>query len=516
MSPQRSVSTISAPVVVLGPWSRGRSYGVLKKSPGRELDRAHETLLGDFALALASWAKREKGEFVCCFPLGGKGGAAIARVRHMGEEELGPVALAAVVLVGPEAVAAMGGRLHRLIDQLPDPALPETGDAAVTLDLTRAPTATPVPDPGLAWADQIVAVNRGAEEVLQAMLEGVVPVEQAPRIDGWATTAALPENGQFSPAGFFRLMVHEGALPAARPRRATGSVTGGKLTIEETPPPPAWQAWSTLAAAPATRVAVQAAPWDRSWTETPAADVVAFAAIAACKRLDAGGRVALLLAVADLAAGSKGALRAGLEGGFTETLAALVRAAEPAAAAGYIRALSAAPRPLTPAIERGVAAAAASPQVLSRLTEPSLLRLSAGGLLELLAGDDWVADAKALRALGEAAVVPLLADAAARAGASEPARRLAALLAVAASDPAWSRTGVAGAVGILAGLAPSPSDRLLAHPDLMAAVLKTAPELWPAVSARAVRPALAQAQGAAEFKRALAAALMAEAFGSAA
>ena len=61
MSPQRSASTISAPVVVLGPWSRGRSYGVLKKSPGRELDRAHETLLGDFALALASWAKREKG-----------------------------------------------------------------------------------------------------------------------------------------------------------------------------------------------------------------------------------------------------------------------------------------------------------------------------------------------------------------------------------------------------------------------------------------------------------------------
>ena len=511
MSPQRSASTISAPVVVLGPWSRGRSYGVLKKSPGRELDRAHETLLGDFALALASWAKREKGEFVCCFPLGGKGGAAIARVRHMGEEELGPVALAAVVLVGPEAVAAMGGRLHRLIDQLP-----ETGDAAVTLDLTRAPTATPVPDPGLAWADQIVAVNRGAEEVLQALLEGVVPVEQAPRIDGWATTAALPENGQFSPAGFFRLMVHEGALPAARPRRATGSVTGGKLTIEETPPPPAWQAWSTLAAAPATRVAVQAAPWDRSWTEPPAADVVAFAALAACKRLDAAGRVALLLGVADIATASKGALRAGLEGGFNETLAALVRAADPAAAAGYIRALSAAPRPLTPAIERGVAAAAASPQVLSRLTEPSLLRLSAGGLLELLAGDDWVADAKALRALGEAAVVPLLTDAAARAAASEPARRLAALLAVAASDPAWSRTGVAAAVRTLADLPPSPSDRLLAHPDLMAAVLKTAPDLWPQVSARAVRPAIAQAQGAAEFKRALAAALMAESFGSAA
>ena len=93
---------------------------------------------------------------------------------------------------------------------------------------------------------------------------------------------------------------------------------------------------------------------------------------------------------------------------------------------------------------------------------------------------------------------------------------IAALPAVAASDPAWSRTGVAAAVRTLTDLPPSPSDRLLAHPDLMAAVLKTAPDLWPQVSARAVRPALTQAEGAAEFKRALAAALMAESFGSAA
>jgi len=514
MTSTRAASTISAPVVLLGPWSRGRSYGVLRQSPGRALDPAVQALLGDFALALASWAKRDKGEFVCAFPLGGKGGAAVARVRHMGEEELGPVALAAVVLVGPEAAAS--GRLHRLLGQLPDPANDAAGEAEVRLDLAAPAAVQPIADPGLAWADQIVSTASNAEATLAALLEGVSPAEQAPRLTGWASTAALPENGQFSPATLFRLMVHEGALPAARPRRATGSVAGGKLTIEAAAPPASWRAWAAMAAAPATRLAVEAAPWQVAWAEAPASDVVAFAAIAACKRLDSAGRVALLLGIADLAASAEGEARAGLEGGFNETLAALVRAAEPADAAGYIRALSDSPGHRTAAIERGVAAAAASPQVLSRLTEPSLLRLSAGGLLDLLAGDDWVADLKALRALGEAALTPLLNDAAARAGASKPARRLTALLAVAAADPAFKRPAVGAAVEALLALPAAPADRLLAHPDLMAAILKAAPRLWPAVSARAVRPALVGAQGAAEFKRALGAALMAEAYGSAA
>ena len=436
------------------------------------------------------------------------------RVRHLGEEELGPVARAVAVIVPAEVAAE--GRLHRLLDQLPDPADEATGDTPVTLALSAAPAGGAIADPGLAWEDQIVAVASAAEPAMVALLEGVDPPEQAQRLNGWASTASLPENGQFNPAALFRLIVHQGALPAARPRRATGSLSGGKLTIEHASPPASWLVWATLRDTPATRIAAEAAPWQAAWAEAPASDVVAFAAIAACKRLDAAGRVALLLAVAELAARSKGDEREGLEAGFGETLAALVRAADPDDAAAYIRALSDTPTPLTPAIERGVAAAAATPQVLSRLTAPSLLRLGAGGLIEQLAAGDWVADVKALRTLGEATLAPLLSDAAARAGTSEPARRLAALMAVAAADPAWKGAAVAPAVAALMALPASPADRLLAQPEVMAAVLKSGPALWARLSARAVRPALAEAAGVDEFKRALAAALMAEAHGSAA
>jgi hypothetical protein len=508
MTTSRAASTLTAPVLLLGPWSRGRSYGVLKKSNARDLDSADEALLGDFALALTSWAKRSTGEFICAFPL--RSGIAVCRARHMGEGELGPVAQAAVV-VAPASLP-----LQRLIGQLPDPAAEGVGDSDIYLDLGRSPKTAPIVDPGLAWADQLIAVVDEPEAALQGLLDGVTPPEQAPRLNGWATTADLPATGQFNPAELFRLIVHPGTLPAARPRRATGVLKGGRLTIEETPPPDSWAAWSLLRSDPVARHATEAAPWQLDWAEAPAADVVAFAAIAACKRLDAPGRVKLLRALASLAVAAKGDLRVGLEGGFNETLAALVRAAEPDAVAGYIRGLSDGEARFTPAIEHGIAAAAATPAVLSRLTEPALLRLGAAGLLDVLAGDDWVADVKALRALGETAVISLLADAAAKARDSERARRLAALLTVAAADPAWKRPGLGAAVATLLALEPSPSDRLLAHPELMSAVLKRDPGLWPAVSARAVRPALTAAQGAAEFKRALAAALMAEAFGSAA
>ncbi|MBX7250036.1 MAG: hypothetical protein K1X35_13455, partial [Caulobacteraceae bacterium] len=438
-------------MVLLGPWSRGRSYGVLKKSPGRDLEPAHQALLGDFALALANWAKRETGEFVCAFPLGGRGGAAVIRARRLGEEELGPVAMAAALILPAEVAAE--GRLHRFLSQVPDPADPSAGEAEALVDPAAPAPAPPVSNPGLAWADQIVALSGDPEAALGALLEGVEPPEQAPRLDGWASTAALPENGQFSPAALFRLITHAGTLPAARPRRTAGTLEAGRLAIEAAPPPVSWQAWTALRGAPAARTAAEAAPWQPAWAGAPPADVVAFAAIAACKRLDAAGRVTLLLALADLAAASPSRpLREGFEGGFSETLAALVRAADPADAAGYIRALAGAPAPLTPAIERGVAAAAASPQVLSRLTEPSLLRLGAGGLIDELAAGEWIADVKALRALGPATLASLLAAAAARAGASEPARRLTALLAVAAADPAGDGKAVAPAVEALLAL----------------------------------------------------------------
>lgn len=516
MSSKRAPGSTQAPVLVIGPWSRGRSYGVVRASPGGEPGPAAQALLGDFALSLSSWAKRQSGRFAACFALPG-GAFALVRAQHMGEADLGPVAMATVVLVAPEVAAAAGGRLHRLLGQVPDPADPESGLATVTLDPRAGFDGVPIANPGLAWNDQFISVRGEAEAALQGLLEGLTPEAQRPRIDGWATTGALPPAGQFDPWTLFRLIVHEGAPPPAGslPSHAIGSVAAGRLSMAPVPPPTAWAAWSALAADPAAKVAADSAPWDPAWAETPAADVVAFAAIAACKTLAAPGRVALLLAIASLAEGSEPSLRLGLEGGFVETLGALVRAADPAAAAGYIKALAERPAPFTPAVEHGVGAAAAAAAVLPRLPETAMRRF-AGGLVTGLSVADWIADVGDLRGLGEPVLTVLLPEAVRAAGAAPEHRRLAALMTAAAADPAFSRPGVIQALESLLALEADPADRLLARPELMDLTLTRAPNLWPALSARAVRPGLAGATTVADFKAALAAALMAESRGRAA
>lgn len=516
MSPKAAPKSFKAPVLVIGPWSRGRSYGIVRSSPGPGPDRAQQALLGDFALSLSGWAKRQTGAFVAAFPLPG-GVSALVRARHMGEAELGPVAMATVVLADGRLLAAAGGRLHRLLGQVPDPAEAETGLAPLVIDARPDFDVGPIADEGLAWNDQFISVRGDAERCLQALLEGLTPEAQRPRIDGWASTGALPPNGQFDPWALFRLVVHEGAPPPAGslPSHAIGSVAAGRLSMAPVPPPTAWAAWSALNAAPGAKQAAEAAPWDPSWADTPAADVVAFAAIAACKKLNAPGRVALLTAIAELAEGAEPSLRLGLEGGFVETLGALVRAAEPAAAAGYIRTLGERPAPYTPPIEQGVGSAAADKGVLARLPEAALRRF-AGGIVAALAAADWIGEAEDLAALGETAVALLLPEAVRVAASSGDARRLATLMTAAGASAGFSRPRVAEALEALFALPPHADDRLLARPEVMGLVLDRAAPLWPELSARAVRPGMAEATGADAFRRALAAALMAEAKGRAA
>lgn len=509
MNPRSAQKSMQAPVLVIGPWSRGRSYGVVRASPGGEVGRADQALLDDFALSLSSWAKRQTGGFVAAFALPG-GGFALVRARHMGEADLGPVALASVVRVSADLAAAAGGRLHRLLDQIPDPADSETGLAAVALDPRAAFSGTPIADPGLAWNDQFITVKGDPERTLQALLEGLTPEAQRPRIDGWASTGALPGAGQFDPWRLFRLIVHEGAAPPAGslPSHAVGSVASGRLSMAPVPPPTAWAAWSALNAEPATKVAAEAAPWTPAWADTPASDVVAFAAIAACKTLNAAGRVALLTAIADLAERAEPSLQLGLESGFNETLGALMRAAEPSAAAGYIKALAERAGPFTPVIEHGVGVAAA--ETLARLPEPAVRRFASG----LVTGLSSKGEGAALDGAGSTMVAILLPEALRAAGDSAAGRRLAARLTAEAAGSGIP--AAAQALETLLALPADPADHLLAAPAVMSVALDHTPGLWPRLSARAVRPALDQATGLAAFRAALSAALMAEARGSAA
>ena len=491
--------TVTAPVLLLGPRSRGRSYGVLRRSPGPEPDSATLALLNDFALSLAGWAGRNQGGFAACFPTP-DGGVALARAERLGEAELGAVGQAAVVLLGPDAAAEEG--LHRLIGRLPDAADPEVGKAAVRLPLDGGEAIKPIPNTGLAWADQVIGVDGDASGALQALIEGVYPPAQKRRVRGWATTADLPEVGSFRPAELFQLMTHPGA-----PRRATGSISGGVLTSKDPPPPASWQAWSALARSPATRFAADAAPWNPSWAETPAADVVAFAGIEACKRLDTAGRVELLRGVAALADASEGAVSEGLQGGYTAILDALSRAGEPAAAADYLGGLLSGPVP--EAGLRGAAAAAAAQAVLQRLSPDEVARLAGAGLVDALAGQEWTSPS-GLRDLNPAVLGVL-----ARAALSEPgeeARTLAPRLIAAEARTA----GFAEDLDALMRLPRHAADTALARSEVVEAVVDARPEHWSELVARAVRPALRTARDPAAFKQALAAALAAEKAGSAA
>lgn len=469
----------SAPCVLLGPSARGRDYRILS---GRadDLDPEERGLLEDFALVLASWAKRGGGAFVALFPLGSRR-SALVRARYLREDDLGPLARATAALIEREQIARIGFAAHRLLGAVPEPDETQS-PGVIALPADVGPVETPLPNPGLAWMDQAILTDADPESTLKRLIDGVEPPVQRARLTGWATAAGLPRIGAFDPAERLRLIVTDDRAAWRREvGRTRGEASGGRLAIEHAPPPTAWLAWRALAA---TAPGAGDQLWDPAWAEQPADAVVALATVGLCRNLAAPDRVSLLEAVARAAdRADDPAVGHALAAGFARSLEVLMEAGEARGAATYLEPLVARIGTLPMAArETLVRSAAREPDALGVLGAAAIARLGEHGLARTLAERGWISSgwASTLDARRRGA---LLAGAAVD---GEPARPV--LIALIHASLASTPRLLPDAFELLLRWPPHPSESRLARVETIEALSAAAPRLKAAVARRLLRP----------------------------
>lgn len=485
-------ATLAAAVV--GPKAQGRNYG-LRRYAGPGLSSEAQARLDDFAMSLTGWAILRRERMAAMFPLtADQSSFAVLRARRLGEGELGPIAVAHMLIVPRAVLEDLDWASHRLLRLIPEP-----DDAAFGLEppvlrpeALAAPPAKPARVSGkLAWSDVTVDVD-GAdpESVLGALIEGVDPPQQRARLNGWATTSLLARAGGLDPAQLFRLVVHAPAeslaafeashealsLKAALPT-ATSRTRGGGAPL-------AWTAWvrlSEIAGREPDAAPLSAARWTQEKAALPA-EVLVFEEIArACAALPPEGMVALLRAVARHAEGDDAA-SAALRHGVSETFDAIVSVANAEGVAFYV--------------QRYLAGA-------------SLSQVSALSGLDALIARPPVA-----AWLGEgldATLALCLSDLA-----SPQTRRLASSLLRLHCGRAARAQVVRPALKALLAQPASATDLALADPAVVRVTAAVAPELSAALAARAVLPAMRAAQSRQELHRAAWALLAAERVGASA
>lgn len=251
-------------------------------------------MLEDFSLALAAWADLGLQRFVALTPLDAERSAFVLwRARFLGAGELGTVAVANGLLISADQMERLENRAHRLLGGVPEPdggpfgAEPVAAEAAAT-------GAAPLAAFGLEWRDQVIDILDGAdsEAVLVAALEGIFPAVQIARVDGWATTGALPASGAFDPAEAFRLIVRpEGETRAAAPSdRRVVQVRGGQVGTPRETPPAVWRAWQAVDRASEEGSAV----WKSTWLTLPADRVATLALLQNAAPLGVEDRLAMI------------------------------------------------------------------------------------------------------------------------------------------------------------------------------------------------------------------------------
>lgn len=493
---------MTAPVAaaVIGPKAQGRNYG-LRRYAGPRLTSERQARLADLALSLAGWAMLRRRRFVAMLPLTADNSAfAVVRARHLGEGELGPIAVAHLLIVETVLLEAIDWASPRLLRLLPEPE-----DAAFgleTLALSPAdlgPTAKPMTAPRVGWSD--VAIDVGDEDpeaALTALVEGVEPAAQRARLTGWASTSLIAPAGDLDPARIFKLVTHASAeSPAVF--AATHELSSLKTTAE---PPLAWKAWLKLAAIaerePAA-AALRSAQWSQDKARLPADDVMFEEIASACAALSPSAMVDLLRAVMRHAGGADAA-SAALREGVSETFDALVAVADAQGTAFYVRGLTDGAD--TTAL-RGLDAVAAKPAVAAwlgdiahRLDLASVVRLWAA---ELATDPDF---ADELATAGPVFLDAVLDVALTRLD-DEGARRLAgALLRLHCLRLPQDGARVRAALGALLARPPATADAALADPAVLAAAKTFTPELSAALATRAIPAGLRHAQRPADFNRA--------------
>jgi len=494
--------TASVATAVIGPKAQGRNYG-LRRYAGPRLTSEQQARLADFALSLAGWAMLRRQRFVAMLPLAADGSSfAIVRARHLGEGELGPVAVAHLLIVDAALLDAIDWTSPRLLSLLPEPE-----DAAFGLEpLTVLPqdvaplAARATPHNG--WSD--VAIDVGDEDpeaVLAALVESIEPASQRARLTGWASTSLIAPAGNLDPARIFRLVTHVSAeSPAAF--AATHELSSLKTTAE---PPLAWKAWLKLAAIaerePAA-AALRSAQWSQDKARLPADDVMFEEIASACATLTPAAMVALLRAVMRHA-GAADAASAALREGVSETFDALVAVADAQGTAFYVRGLTDGADAATLSALRGLDAVMAKPDVAVWLGDVArqldlspVVRLWAAKLATDpdFADDLAIAGPTFLDAVQDTALTHL--D-------DEETRWLAgALLRQHCLRLPREGARLRAVLSALLAKPPSSADAALADPAVLAAARTFAPELAAVLATRAIPAGLRHAPRPADFTRA--------------
>lgn len=490
------------PTAVIGPKAQGRNYG-LRRHAGPRLTSEAQARLADFALSLAGWAMLRRRRFAAMLPLAADGSTfAVARARHLGEGELGPIAVAHLLIVDADLLEALDWASPRLLSLLPEPENVTFG----LEPLAMAPEAlTPAAGrtlPRVGWSDLAIDVgDEDPEAVLRALVEGVEPPAQRARLTGWASTSLIAPAGDLDPARVFKLVTHASAeSPAAF--QATHELSSLKTTAE---PPLAWKAWLKLAAIaerePAA-AALRSAQWSQDKARLPADNVMFEEIASACASLSPVAMVELLRAVMRHAGGPDAA-SAALRDGVSETFDALVAVADAQGAAFYVRGLTEGANRTALQALRGLDTVMAKPAVAAWLGDVAH-RLDLAPVIGLwardLATDPDFADT--LLAAGPTFLDAAL-DTALTELENEDIRQLAgALLRLHCLRPAVEGKRVAAALSALLARPASPADAALADPAVLAAAKTFAPRLAPGLATRAIPTGLRQARRAADFTRA--------------
>lgn len=495
---------VSAPTAVIGPKAQGRNYG-LRRYAGPRLTSENQARLADFALSLAGWAMLRRPRFVAMLPLAADNSSfAVIRARHLGEGDLGPVAVAHLLVVDAALLEALDWASSRLLRLTPDPQDEGFGiePARISSSDLIAPKLRPIVLPRVGWEDVVVDVgDDDPEAVLCALVEGVSPPSQRRRLTGWASTSLVAPAGDLDPCRTFKLVTHASAESAGA-FQATHELLSLKSPVE---PSLAWKAWLKLAAIaerePAA-AALRSAQWSADKARLAADDVMFEEIASACAALTPAEMIALLRAVMRHADGPDAA-SAALRDGVSETFNALVAVADSEGAAFYVRglvedldaiALTALPT-LGEVIARPEVAAWLG-DVTHRLDLAEVVRRWS----TVTAPDTEFADT--IAAAGPAFLDAVL-DAALHDLEDEPTRRLAGtLLRLHCQRPAVDGERIRTALSTLLARPPSSADAALADPSVLDAARAIAPELSATLSARAIPTGLRQARHPAEFTRA--------------
>lgn len=492
------------PTAVIGPKAQGRNYG-LRRHAGPPLTSESQARLADFALSLAGWAMLRRHRFVAMLPLAVDGSSfAVARARHLGEGDLGPIAVAHLLIVDAPLLATLDWASSRLLRLLPEPDDDGFGLEPILVSPGRLATGPdrPIAASRVGWGDVAIDVgDKDPEATLRALIEGVDSPVQRARLTGWASTSLIAPAGALDPARVFKLVTHASAeSPAAF--QASHELLSLKTVAE---PSLTWKAWLKLAAIAEREPAaasLRSAQWSRDKARLPADDVMFEEIASACADLTPAAMVGLLRAVMRHA-GDVDAVSEALREGVSETFNALVAVADAEGAAFYVRGLIDGADPVAQAALPGLGDVMARPAVAAwlgdvahRLDLTDVVRLWAARL----AADPTYADA--LVPAGPAFLDAIL-DAALSGLEDEATRRLAGtLLRLHCLRPVVEGARVRFALSALLARPPTSADAALADPSVLTAARTFVPELSATLAARAIPVGLREAQHPADFTRA--------------